>query len=473
LLFWAIFLWWQLLPIMVAGFGASFDFRTMLRFPLSFAAFYIIGVAYGLADFTGVAAVCWIIAVASGVAAASLTLLPAVLLMAVLFIAFNVALERLVGSWMERLMAGRRTRELFFGGFILLMLSLQLVGPLLNRYGDSAEPLFMRALPYLSYFPASLVGKGVGAAAGGNYGGFALAAAAIACYPAFFGALLWMRFAAQYRGEELSETPAAAKINRNNAERAELGADGLSLLSPQVAAVIRKEVRYLLRNGFAAMMLLLPPGLVFALISQSSLLNFMGSKGISPELFFPALVAYIVLILMTPAYNSFAYENAGVQTYFTAPLRFREVFLGKNFVQVCLIAIELALCIAAFCYRVGTPSAPIFLATLAAIVFTVVGQLSIANWSSLSFPRKLTFGQIHGQRQSRMAVLIAFSAQILLFAISSLVLGLGRWTGDRWLPAKAFTLLAVAATGGYVASLDALTSYAEKKKEKLIEALCR
>jgi len=114
-----------------------------------------------------------------------------------------------------------------------------------------------------------------------------------------------------------------------------------------------KKVRYLLRNGFAAMMLLLPPGLVFALISQSSLLNFMGSKGISPELFFPALVAYIVLILMTPAYNSFAYENAGVQTYFTAPLRFREVFLGKNFVQVCLIVIELAVVHCRVCYRVG------------------------------------------------------------------------------------------------------------------------
>ncbi len=333
--------------------------------------------------------------------------------------------------------------------------------------------MLVRALPYLSYFPASLAGKGVAAAAAGNYGALAIAAAAIACYPALFGALLWMRFAAQYRGEELSETPAAAKISRSAAAREESGADGLSLLSPQVAAVIRKEVRYLLRNGFAAMLLLLPPGLVFTLISQSSLMNFMGSKGISPELFFPGLVAYIVLILMTPAYNSFAYENAGVQTYFTAPLRFREVFLGKNFVQVCLIVIELALCIAAFCYRVGTPSAPVFLATLAAIVFTVVGQLSIANWSSLSFPRKLAVGQIHGQRQSRMAVLVAFAAQILLFAISSLVLGLGRWTGDRWLPAKAFTLLAAAAVGGYVASLDALTSYAEKKKEKLIEALCR
>src|SRR5258707_2785922 len=161
LLFWAIFLWWQLLPIMVAGFGASFDFRTMLRFPLSFVAFYIIGVAYGLADFTGVAAVCWIIAVVFGVAAASLTLLPAVLLMAVLFIAFNVALERLVGSWMERLMAGRRTRELFFGGFILLMLSLQLVGPLLNPFGEFPGPVLRRALPCLSFFPSWPVGKAV------------------------------------------------------------------------------------------------------------------------------------------------------------------------------------------------------------------------------------------------------------------------------------------------------------------------
>jgi ABC-2 type transport system permease protein len=473
LLFWAIFLWWQLLPVIVAGFGAALEFRALLRFPLSFAAFYIIGLAYGLADFTGAAAVCWIIAVIFGVAAASLALLPALLLMAVLFIAFNVTLERLLGSGMERLLAGRRARELFVGGFVLLLVSLQLVGPLLNRYGNSHEPWLVRALPYLSYFPASLVGKGVGAAAAGNYGAFALAAVEIACYPALFGMLLWMRFAAQYRGEELNETPAPTKIMRN-AARADSGRDALSLLSPQVAAVIRKEVRYLLRNGFAALLLLLPPILVFALISQVTVFRIPGAKsGISPELFFPGLVAYIVLILMAPAYNTFAYENTGVQTYFTAPLQFRNVLLGKNFVQVVLVATELTLCIAAFCYRVGRPSAPVFTATLAAIVFTVVGQLSIANWSSLSFPRKLAFGQIQGQRQSRMAVLIAFAAQLLLFGISSLVLGMGRWTDDRWLPAKAFALLAAAAVGGYVASLDALTSYAEKKKERLIEALCR
>ena len=473
LFFWAIFLWWQLFPIIVAGFGVSFDFRGLLRFPISFGAFYMLGLAYGLGDFTGLAALCWTIAIIAGAAAANPALLPAMLLVVVLFVLLNVALERLLGSWMERLLARRRSREFFFAGFILVMVSLQLLGPLLNRYGDSAEPWLVRVLPYIAYFPASLAGKSVGAASAGNYGEFALAAAGIACYAAFFGALLWLRFTAQYRGEELSETRAPERAGRNKARR-ESDADALDLLSPQVAAVIRKEIRYLLRNGFAALLLLLPPILVFALITQATLFRFSGAKGgLSAELLFPGLVAYIILILMAPAYNSFAYESTGVQMYFTAPLQFRDVFLGKNFVQVALVATELALCIAAFCYRLGMPSAPIFAATLAAIIFTLIGQLSLANWSSLSFPRKLVFGQVHGQRQSGMAVLVAFGAQILLFGISSLVLGLGRWTGDRWLPAKAFVLLAAAAVGGYVASLDALTSYAEKNKEKLIEALCR
>jgi len=474
LLFWAIFLWWQVFPIVVAGFGVSFEFRTLLRFPLSFGAFYIMGLAYGLADFTSLAAVCWLLSIVIGASAASLTLLPALLIVTAPFVLFNVTLERLLGSWLERLLARRRSREIFFAAFILLMVSLQLLGPLLNRYENSAAPWAARLLPYFAYFPASLAGRGVGSASLGDFRGLLLDACGISLYAVFFGILLWLRFAAQYRGEELAESPAPQRPITRAELKPESRADALGLLSPQVAAVIRKEFRYLLRNGFAALLLFLPPILVLALISQAASFRFAGSKtGFSSEFFFPGLVAYIILILMAPAYNSFAYEGNGVQTYFTAPVRFREVMLGKNLVQVCLILTELVLCVIAFSYRVRLPLAPIFAATLAAIVFTVVGQLSIANWSSLSFPRKLAFGQVHGQRQSGMAVLVAFGAQILLFGISSLVLGLGRWTGDRWLPAKAFALLAAAAVGGYVASLDALTAYAEKKKEGLIEALCR
>ena len=471
-LFWAVFLWWQLFPIVAAGFGASFEFRSLLRFPLSFVAFYLIGLAHGLADFTGLAALCWTIAVTLGAADANLALLPSLVFLALLFVLFNIALERLLGSWIERLLARRSTREFFFAGFILLMVSLQFLAPLMNRYSNSVGPLVSRFLRYTAYFPASLAGRGVGGASDGSFAEFAIAALGLLCYVLLFAALLWLRFRAQYRGEELSESQAPTQTVRG-AVRQGTSQDALGLLSPQVAAVIRKEIRYLLRNGFAALLLLVPPILVFALITQATVFHFSGGKGVSPEMFFPGLMGYIILILMAPAYNSFAYESTGVQTYFTSPLRFRDVFLGKNFVQAGLVVIELTLCIIAFYYRVGPPSGPILAATLAAIVFTIAGQLSIANWSSLSFPRKLAFGQIHGQRQSGMAVLVAFGAQILLFGISALVLALGKWTGDRWLPAKAFAFLAAAAIGGYVASLDALTGYAERKKEKLIEALCR
>ena len=60
LLFWCIFLFWQSFPIFIAGFGAPFEFRTLLRFPLRFSTFYIIGLAYGLADFAAVCGTCWL-----------------------------------------------------------------------------------------------------------------------------------------------------------------------------------------------------------------------------------------------------------------------------------------------------------------------------------------------------------------------------------------------------------------------------
>jgi hypothetical protein len=207
-------------------------------------------------------------------------------------------------------------------------------------------------------------------------------------------------------------------------------------------------------------------------------MNFTGrrptwGRGVSADFFFPGMMAYLILILMAPAYNSFAYEGRGIQTYFTAPLRFRDVFLGKNIMLVTVLILEIGLSLAMLVWRVGLPSFHMFVATVVAIVFTVVGQLTIANWSSLSFPRKLEFGQMRGQRQSGMAVLVAFGSQILLGGISAVILFSGRWTGNPWLPAEAFILLAAAAVGGYAASLDPLTQLAEKKKETLIEALCR
>jgi len=410
----------------------------------------------------------------AGATAAKPGVLPAMLLIVGIFVLLNVTIERLIGSWLERLLARRRTRELFLGLFILSMISLNFLTPLLQRYGASAQPALLRLLPYFAWLPPSLAGHTLATIIRLEPAGFLLSFALLLLYLFLFSALLWRRFAAQYRGEELSETAAPAHAAVRPVTAKDDHPDRLSLLSPQVAAIVRKEFRYLTRNSFAYLTLLMPPLLILIFS-----MNFagrhptVGGKGVSADIFFPGMMGYLILILMAPAYNSFAYESRGIQNYFTAPLRFRDVFLGKNLMLVSVLSVEITLSLAMLVWRVGLPSAHMLVATCAAIVFTIVGQLTIANWSSITFPRKMEFGRMQGQRQSGMAVLVALGSQILMGGISAVILFSGRWTGNPWLPAEGFVFLAAAAVGGYFASLDALTELAEKRKETLIETLCR
>ena len=474
LLFWGIFLFWQLFPIFTAGFGVGFEFRTLLRFPLSLHAFYFIGLAYGVADFAALASICWLTAMIIGATVANPAVLPAILLISALFLLMNITLERMIGSWLERILARRRAREMFFALFILVAISVQFINPLLQRYGRTAQPWVRQVVPYLSVFPPSLAGRAIAGAAQNHFSDLLVGAAGISAYVLLFSVFLWLRFATQYRGEELSESAAPARAVVRPASRTAEQTDALRLLTPQVAAVLRKEFRYLTRNSFAFFLLIMPPVFVLLFTTQFAGRHPTAMKHpISTEFFFPGMMAYLLLILMAPAYNSFAYDGKGIQTFFTAPLSFREVFLGKNLLQIGMLAFELTLSIVAFSYLVGLPSLPVLLATLAAIIFNVTGQLTIANWSSLSFPRKLNFGQMRGQRQSGMAVLVSFGTQILLGGISMPILFMSRWTGDKWLPAEVFAFLAAAAVAGYASSLDPLAALAEKKKETLIDALSR
>jgi ABC-2 type transport system permease protein len=475
LLFWAIFLFWQLFPVFAAGFGAGFEFRNMLRFPLRLSAFYLIGLAYGLADFSAIASTLWLLAMAAGAATARFDVLPVMLLVIAVFILLNVTIERLLGSWLERLLARRRTRELFLGLFVLSMIGLQFIAPFLERYGSTVRPIAQRFVPYFSFLPPSLAGRAVAGDALHNVSAVLTGFAALLGYVLFFSVFLWKRFATQYRGEELSETAAPGRLVKRPAAQPAETADALSVLSPGVAAVVRKEFRYLVRNGFTFVTLLLPPLMVllFSSAFSSPSARHRVPQNLSPEMFFPGMMAYLVLILIAPAYNSFAYEGRGIQTYYTAPVRFRDVLLGKNLLLLTVLFLELSISIVVFGFRVGLPSVPRFLATLAAIIFVSIGQLAIANWSSLSFPRKLAFGQMRNQRQSGVAALVVLGVQITMAGISAFILVAGKWTGNAWLPAEAFALLAAAAIASYFASLDPLSRLAEAKRETLIETLCR
>ena len=73
------------------------------------------------------------------------------LLVSLLFVLINLTIERLVGSWLEKLLARRRTRELFLGLFVLAMVSLNFLSPALRRWGDiGTRPKILQLISYLT-----------------------------------------------------------------------------------------------------------------------------------------------------------------------------------------------------------------------------------------------------------------------------------------------------------------------------------
>ncbi len=474
LVFLALLVWWQSFPILLAGFAPQFPFRTLLRFPMNLSAFYLIGMAYGLADSAALAALVWMLAMLAATLVAQPSAASVLFLVCALFTVLNITMERLLGAWVEKLLAKRKSREVFFTIFVLAMVSLQFLNPLMQKYGHALVPMLRSWVPYLWLLPSSFAGDAVAQSAAHHWGMAFLKFAGLAVYVGIFTMLLAMRYSQLYSGEELSEGVAPARKEERTALTAQDARDTVSFVPPQVLAVLRKELLYLKRNTFLFFGLVFPPMmLLFFSVQFAGTHPTALKKGVSPDLFFPGMMAYLVLILIAPSYNCFAYEGRGIQTYFIAPARFREILIAKNLMTVSILLCELALCVALVGWRVGLPTTPVLFATMAAVVFSIVGQLTIANWASLSYPRKIEFGKMQGQRNSGMSVLILLGVQILFGGVGGVILFSGRWTGNPWLPAEIFAVLAAAAVGGYVSSLDSFTQLAEKKKEILIDALCR
>ena len=371
----------------------------------------------------------------------------------------------------------------FWASSSLLMFSTQFITPIQRHYAKrNLHPAaFVGMAKYLAPFPPSLSARAIVGAVRHDFVDIAVGLAGLVGFVFIFSALLWQRYAAQYRGEELSESPAPSRavsvratrsrsIPQTDQHRTKLS----RIIAAEIGPIVRKEFSYLVRNGFAFFLLVLPPAQMLLFGSQfGGKHSSIAGRGLNADMFFPAMMAYTVLVTMGPAYNAFAYEGRGIQTYFTAPLRFSDLLAGKNLVSAATIGFEVFLCGVVLAWAFGPPSIPTLVATIFALVFTVSGQLPIANWASLSFPRRLEFGSMRSQRNSSVSVWIMFGAQIVLAGISALVLSSARWSGNPWLPAEGFAFLGAAALSGYFASLQPLSELAEKKKEILIEALCR
>src|SRR5262249_7020526 len=154
-----------------------------------------------------------------------------------------VTLERLLGSWLERLLSRRRTRELFLGIFVLSAISIQFIVPFVQRHEAAVRSLFARIQPYFAWLPPSLASKVVAGAAQHDSASWFIVLAGFSAYALLSSVLLWQRFATQYRGKDLSESAAPERLAKRSRASSSDSEAPLTVLSPAVAAVVRKEFR--------------------------------------------------------------------------------------------------------------------------------------------------------------------------------------------------------------------------------------
>jgi ABC-2 type transport system permease protein len=474
---WPIFLFWQLFPVVATAFTENFDSSNLLRFPISYSSFVLIRIVYGSLEPATMLGSLWLLGVAAGIGIASPHLFFWSALVLLLFAVMNILLARMIFSWVERWLAQRRTREILGVLFLLFIISFQLIGPLMSRYGNRAHPQILQLaqwiLPLQRFLPPGSAASSIAGAADAD---FTVAAEGFGILSAYCLAIFWllnMRLRAQFRGENLSEAPAPAELS---GERGTTRV-GWSLpgVSGSVAAIFEKEIHYLSRSGPMLFTLIMPVFMLFIFrLTPSTYARGSGSVlGRSSDMAFPMGAAYALLILTNLVYNNFGAEGAGVQLYFTAPVPIRSVMLAKNLAHSSILALEMIFVWIGASLMYGPPALATTVATAAGILFALPVNLIVGNLLSISSPKKIDFGTFGRQRASNTTVFASFGVQIVVVGLAAITLITARAFGRIWLATIAFLVLATVAWIVYSVVLNGIGQMAFDHREEMIAELTR
>jgi ABC-2 type transport system permease protein len=486
---WLIFLLWQFIGASTSATGPSFDLSTLVRFPLRYRDYLLMRLSFGLMDPPTLAGIMCLIGMSIGVAIADPRLLPWAAFCFFLYAVCNVLFSRMVYSWMERWMAQRKTRELVTGaillGSLLMQFGSQFIQKLAGHHGPT-NPLVAkigRALLAINWFlPPGLAASSVQHMHADSQWMALAAFAGLLLFTCGFLLILHIRLHAQYLGESLSEAPAAVKAKKAaskmrpaNTPAAAAASTGSKLLSPAVAASLIKDLRYLLRSGPRLYVLIMPVFVVFLFSARNSGLNYIGmAHGLIKGMLFCYGCAYMQLIFVGFLYNSLGGDGAGVQFYFLAPLRMRDVILAKNLLTGAIMLVELVLIYIVATFIAGFPPADITATTVAWSFFAFFLNTGIGNVRSIVSPKAMDPSKMRGQSVSAVSSLISLAVMLSAIALGGLMLALCAYLRvSFWAAAIVFLALSGLSLGAYLLVLNRIDSIAQEHVEDLTQTLSK
>jgi ABC-2 type transport system permease protein len=490
LMLWGIFMFWQFVPVLASQTNPGFDGRNLLRFPIKFSAFFLMSAAYGLADPFALAGILWHVALGVGISVARPDLKWWAVLALTVSALMNLLFNRMMFSWLERVLAKRRTREIVTVLFILFFVCIQFSGLILQRWGPALRTALQNSAGVWRALPPALAGTAIEHAANGESTAALTTTGLLALYALAFGGLFAFRVHAQFTGEDLGES--AAPVRRKTiAARAQVSAPAgaassvhgtaaaraaSGLVSGPVAAIFGKEIKYLYRNSMMMMNIFMPLILIVFFSMTASMPNRHGGRGpfsgLNGGLGYPGAVAYLFLLIMNFCPNSLAFDGRGVERFFLAPIKFRDVMLGKNLFHGTLIVLEALLVLGVLTAMGHPPSFLIVLTTWAALPFAALIHFGVGNWLSLQYPRKFEFG-VRRQRPSGMTMLISFGLFFAVMGTIAAIAAICIWLVGLWLLPIVYLALSAGALVAYRAMLESTSLRAIAQQDTLLEQLAR
>lgn len=443
---WVLFLSWQFFAALAPALGGQNpELSHLLRYPVSFGSWIVLYLVYGLAAPSTLIGIIWALAIGIGISVARPDLLFWTFFTLALFVFFNLLLARMILAWIERWLAQRRTREIVTAIFLFLALAAQIFNPA-YRHNAYSHPFsgvdkvtvhrvggeIMTAQRVL---PPGLAVDSIQRMAQ-NDPLYALADLFwLACYTLGAGCLLALRLQSESRGESLSEAP-----RRRTKSAGKLRRPALDFSGP-IAAVIEKDLRYLLRSG--PMLYNLAAPLVMVFVFGGAFRGGHFTSSIRIEYALPIGLVWAFLGLARLICNNLGMEGDGIQFFFLSPTPMRTVILGKNFLHLILFGFEAALISAVILYRFGFPVPSVAAATLAWLLFAIPANFAIGNLLSVTMPYRINMTRIRREHGAVGNGLISMAAQAVILGIGAAVIAACAFLGQPWLPTPIFLVFAV------------------------------
>ncbi len=484
---WGIFGLWQMVSFTTSASGPSFDLASLIRFPIRYWDYFLLRLSFGLLDPPNLIGMACLLSMTIGITVAYPPLLFWAALALFTFGATNVFFSRMVYAWLERFLAQRKTRELVTVAILFASLGFQVIAQFTHRLAPHGQhralsPWIVTAGHLLkainSFLPPGLAANSI-TLMRADLAPLAFAnLCALALWATAFLFLFHRRILAQFHGENLSEAPSATRVPAAAQPKSIAANPGLAplagILSPTVSALLLKEFRYLLRSGPKLYALVLPAFMVFIFSSRNSSLAYAGVTHASGSFVFSYGCLYLQLMLVAMLYNSLGSDAQGVQFYFMAPIRLRDVLLAKNILTFGILLAELLLIYIAAATLAQPPALDVTVATIAGTLFLFLLSLAIGNVRSLVSPKVIHPTQVRKQNISGLNSLIS-----LVVTLASGALSVGIFAGSQylfqsfWPAALALTLLAVIAALGYFLVYRQLDRIALEHQETLSAELCK